>query len=87
MIILLHIIVALLSIGMATFVAVRPTTRRLLANYALAVSTIGTGVFLVVNDNSQLVAACKAGLLYVIVAAVLTVIAHRQLHKRPTLET
>lgn len=75
MIILIHVIVALLSIAMATFVAFRPTNRRLIGHYVLVGSTIGTGAYLVIRDNAQLITACRAGLVYVGVAAVLTVIA------------
>jgi hypothetical protein len=85
MIIAVHVISALLSIVVATFVAFRPSYRKLVAHYALVGSTVVTGTYLMIVFPAHLTTACTAGLTYLAIAAVLTVIAHVRLRTRSSL--
>jgi hypothetical protein len=69
MIILLHIIIAVLSMGHATFVYIKPTTGRLRATYVLAALTMASGFYLVFAAPARIAETCVLGLVYLAVVS------------------
>lgn len=64
MILPIHIIIALASVGAATFAFARPSKLALYASSALVVLTLATGTYLVMSLHAPLVQACTTGLAY-----------------------
>lgn len=60
----MHVIIALLSIGVTTFAFVRPLAVTLRLAYVFVTLTVGSGVYLVVHAPSRMVQACTVGLVY-----------------------
>ena len=81
MVILLHVIIALSSLVLATFSAVRPARRTLIINYTLIAATIASGTYLIVMMPAHMISSCEMGLTYLAFASALTVFAHVRLHK------
>lgn len=73
--IILHVIVALASIVLASYSLFKPSRRLLLIDWALIAATIISGGVLIALEPSQMLHACVAGLAYVAVASTLTLIA------------
>ena len=81
MIILTHIIIALASIGIASFTFFKPTVKKLAVSYGFIVATVVTGTYLLVTTPSHLLESCVMGLFYVTAISVATIAAHLKLRK------
>jgi hypothetical protein len=82
MILLLHIAIALASIGCATYALLRPSQKRLRINYGLMAGTIISGTYLVISTSVNILHTCLSGLLYVTsVSIMLTIVQHRLAHE------
>lgn len=76
MILLAHILIALASIGIATFTYFKPTTKRLAASYGFIVATVASGTALLIMNPSNLLHTCLSGLFYVTVVSIVTIATH-----------
>lgn len=76
---LLHIVIALSSIGLASLLTVYPSRDKLYACYALVVLTLTSGSYLVLTLHTNLKAVCTTGLLYLSFVAVCIAVAHYRL--------
>ena len=81
MVILLHVIIALSSVIVATLAAARPSMRTLAVNYSLIAATVASGTYLIVTMPSHMLSSCEMGLTYLAFASALTVFAHVRLAK------
>lgn len=63
--IILHVIIALASVGYATYTCISPSKRRLQATYALAALTVASGCLLVI-DGAHMLQVCVTGLVYLL---------------------
>ena len=79
MLIILHVISALLSIGLATFTLLYPSKAKLRLSYGLVTTTFISGTYLVISRPTSLSAACVTGLVYLSAIAVLLFPARRKL--------
>lgn len=84
MILLIHILIALSSIGVATVTLFKPTSRSLMASYGLISATIGSGIMLMILSPKSILHACISGLIYVSIVTVMTVFAHGRARKLAT---
>ena len=82
MIILIHIIIALTSVVLATFTFVTPTTKKLLVSYGLILATVGTGTYLLISVPSHILQSCLSGLTYLTVVTIATIASHVRLRRR-----
>lgn len=82
MILLLHILVAFISVGFTAFAAAVPSLAKLRVAYVLAGTTLGTGVLLVVVEPKTMVQACISGMTYFVVISVIIALTRRQLAKK-----
>lgn len=64
MILPLHILIAVSSIGFTTYMFFNPTESKLKASYVLVAATIASGTALVISDSAHMLQACASGLLY-----------------------
>ncbi len=76
MVVFLHVLIALSSLGLVTHSLIKPSSKSLLAGYISIIATIASGVYLVVLQPGQMLHTCVAGLAYLAVA-VLTSVAAR----------
>lgn len=81
MIILLHVSIALLSMGLATFTFFKPSIKKLATSYGLIIATVVTGIYLLITTPTHILESCLMGLLYVTVTSIATIAAHTKLRK------
>jgi hypothetical protein len=79
MLLILHICIALSSVGYSAFVYFRPSSKRLNFSYGLIIATIATGTALVLANPAHMVQACLMGLLYTGASSVAVVSARNKL--------
>jgi hypothetical protein len=73
---LTHIAIALSSVIWATFVAVRPSFKKIYASYGLIAATLSTGTVLVVLSSRPILSSCLMGLVYAVGMTIVTIVAH-----------
>lgn len=79
MLLLVHVCIALSSIGFTTYLFVSPTKTKFYIDYALIGLTLISGTALVIASHSPILAACETGLLYIGVVLSGLVAAHYRL--------
>ena len=75
---IIHIIIATLSIVIAGVNLAYPSLHKLRASYALIAATLASGTYLVILQPTHLASACFAGLTYLALVGVATGIARRK---------
>lgn len=81
MIVLIHVLIALSSIGIASLTFFKPSVKRLLVSYGFIVATVASGSFLIITMSSDILRSCLSGLLYVTVASGITIATHMRVRK------
>lgn len=76
---LLHILIALTSVGFTTYLYFSPTQAKLKASYGLVALTVATGTLLIVATGAPILKTCITGLLYVGAMSVVIVMARHKL--------
>jgi hypothetical protein len=79
MIILLHIVIALASIVLATYALFRPSRRVIQTSYVLIGLTLTSGLYLVISAPAHIIEVCTVGVAYLIVASFVTIAARIKL--------
>jgi len=79
MIILIHVAIALLSIGCATLGYIRPTNKIIKASYALIAMTFTSGFYLVIVEPSSMLRTCLSGVAYLSVVSAAVFLTRRKL--------
>ena len=79
MVLILHILIAMSSIGYTGYVLFRPSKNKFYAAYALVGATLVTGTYLVILKSAHLVSACMTGIVYLGFTTAGLVIAHKRL--------
>lgn len=79
MIILIHVVIALLSIGCATFGYVRPTNKNLQLSYGLIVLTFASGFYLVWMEPAQMLRTCLSGITYLAIVTAAVFLTRRKM--------
>ncbi len=78
MVLVLHIVIALSTVGVSGFTLIKPNSNKLRLSYLLTVLTFITGGYLVIMSPSHLVSACVTGLVFLgIVGTLLFAARHR----------
>ena len=76
MILLLHITIAISSIGIATLTYFKPTVKRLGMSYGFIIATVASGTALLIMNPSNLLHTCLSGLFYVTIVSIVTIATH-----------
>lgn len=82
MVLLIHVGIALISVGITTFVCLWPTQTRLRISYGLVAATLASGTYVVVSSGAAILQACLSGLFYLGLVSVGLVTAHHSLVKQ-----
>jgi carbon starvation protein CstA len=69
MFVLVHVIIALLSMAHATYLYKKPTRDRLRTSYVLVAMTMTSGFYLAVSAPKHIAETCIVGLLYLAVVS------------------
>ncbi|MDB5179474.1 MAG: hypothetical protein JWN12_106 [Candidatus Saccharibacteria bacterium] len=82
MIILIHVIIALTSIVIASFTFFKPTLKKLIVSYGFILGTVASGTYLLITIPSHILQSCLTGLTYLTIVSIATIAAHVRMHKR-----
>lgn len=82
MIVLLHVLIAISSIGLASFTFFSPSTKKLIASYGLMIATVASGTYLLVALQADILRTCLAGLLYLTVTLLVTIATHVKVRRQ-----
>ncbi len=74
--ILIHVIIAILSIGIASLAFFKPSIKKLATSYGLVVATVASGTYLLILNPSNMLHTCLSGLFYVTVVSIITIATH-----------
>jgi len=77
--IILHVIIASLSIGSATYTFISPSKHKLWASYILVGLTLISGTYLVFSKPTQMLQVCVEGLVYIGAVSIALLLARRKL--------
>jgi len=75
MVVFLHVVIALLSIGVASLGFFRPSVLTLRTNYGLIAATLGSGTYLIISTPSHAMEACFMGIIYISLVLAATIMA------------
>lgn len=79
MIVLIHVLIALTSIGFSTYLFFSPSRSKLRVSYGLITATLASGTYLVWSTHAPLLQACTTGLIYLGVVSIGVATAHYKL--------
>lgn len=79
MIIAIHVLIALLSIGCATLGYIRPSNNTLRASYTFITLTFASGFFLVVSEPTHILRTCLSGIAYLSVVTAVVLLTRRKM--------
>jgi hypothetical protein len=79
MIILIHVIIAISSITLASGAFFKPSIQKLAASYGLMIATVATGSYLLVTTPGDILQSCIMGLAYLAIAISATIATHVRL--------
>jgi hypothetical protein len=85
MIVLLHVIIALSSIALASYTFFKPSTKKLLTSYGLMIATVASGTYLLIALQADILRTCLSGLFYLTVTLIVTIATHVKVRKRAAL--
>lgn len=86
MILLLHVIIALSSVALASYTFFKPSTQKLIVSYGLMVATVGSGTYLLVALQADMLRTCLSGLFYVTLTLIVTIATHIKVRRRALAE-
>lgn len=84
MVILIHVIIALTSIIIATIGFFRLSLRVLAVSYGLIIATVSSGTLLLVISPSHILQSCLSGVVYLSVVSLITIATHVRLRRYAT---
>lgn len=82
MIILLHVLIALSSIALASYTFFKPSTKKLFISYGLMIATVASGTYLLIALQADILKTCLSGLFYLTVTLIVTIATHIKVRKR-----
>ena len=81
MIILIHVIIALTSIAIASVTFFKPSIKKLIVSYGFILGTVGSGTYLILTATGSILKSCLVGLVYLTVVTMVTIAAHVRLRQ------
>jgi hypothetical protein len=82
MFILIHVIIAFISIVVASIALFSPSMKKLVVSYGFMLATVATGTILLVTIPSQILHTCVTGLTYLTVVSIITIASHVRLRRK-----
>lgn len=87
MIVLIHVLIALSSIGLASYTFFKPSTKKLLVSYGLMIATVGSGTYLLFATGADMLKTCLSGLAYLTLTLLITIATHVRARKLASVHT
>ena len=81
MIVLLHVIIAISSIALASFTFFKPSTKKLLVSYGFMIATVGSGTYLLLATGADMLKTCLSGLAYLTITLFITIATHYKMRR------
>jgi hypothetical protein len=81
MVLVLHILIALASLGFATFTYFKPSTKHFGMSYGLIVATVASGTALLLTNPGSILHTCLSGMFYITVVSIVTIATHVRARK------
>lgn len=85
MIVLLHVLIALASIGLASYTFFSPSTKKLIVSYGMMIATVASGTYLLLALQADILRTCLSGLLYLTVTLIVTIATHVKVRRQALL--
>jgi hypothetical protein len=79
--VLIHVIIALLSVVIASVTFFKPSMPKLYTSYGFILATVASGTFLIVSASGSILRSCLTGLFYVTVVSLITIATHVRVRK------
>lgn len=79
MILLLHVVIAMSTVGFSGITLIKPTKTKLYFSYSLIITTFLTGGYLVILSPAHLVSSCIIGLVFLGVVGSMLITASKRL--------
>lgn len=76
-----HVVIAIISIILASITFFKPSMKKLYASYGLILATVASGTFLLVSSPSHILESCLTGLSYLTVISIATIATHIRIRK------
>lgn len=86
MIVLIHVIIALASVALASITFFKPSLKKLAVSYGLIIATVASGTYLLISTSSHILQSCLSGLFYVTVVSIVTIATHVRIRHLVTRE-
>jgi len=87
MILLIHILIAVTSIAIASVTFFKPTIKRIGTSYGFIVATVASGTLLIVVNSADILHTCISGLTYLTIVTLVTIATHVRVRKLATEKT
>ncbi len=84
MIILIHVIIALTSIIVASVGLFRPSIKKFAVSYGFILATVASGTVLLVVNPSNILHTCLSGLGYLTIVSLVTIASHVRMRRLAT---
>lgn len=78
---LIHIVIALSSVAIASVTFFKPSIKKLYASYGFIIATVASGTLLIISTSGSILRGCLTGLLYVTVISIVTIATHVRVRK------
>ncbi|MBN9398099.1 hypothetical protein BGO18_02035 [Candidatus Saccharibacteria bacterium 47-87] len=86
MIILIHVLIAIASVAIATATFAKPSIKKLGVSYAFIVATVGSGTYLLLTSSGNILKSCLVGLAYVTAVSIVTIATHTRVRRQANQE-
>ncbi|MES2631067.1 MAG: hypothetical protein V4611_03855 [Patescibacteria group bacterium] len=80
-ILLIHIIIAISSLVVASIVFFKPSIKKIGISYGFIVGTVASGTALLIANPSNLLHTCLSGLFYLTIVTLITIATHVRVRK------
>lgn len=84
MVILIHVIIAIISISIATIGFFRPSLKTFGVSYGFILATLISGTLLLISSPSHVLQSCISGITYLTAVSAVTVASHLRMRKFAT---
>jgi hypothetical protein len=81
MLILIHVIIAITSLIIATVGFISPSLKKLVLSYGFIIGTVASGTLLLITFPSHILQSCLSGLSYLTIASMATIATHIRLRR------
>jgi hypothetical protein len=79
MVLILHVLCALFSIGLAALAFFMPSKLKIRLSQTLVLLTLSSGIYLVASAHANMISVCISGLIYIIIVSFEIVYANNKL--------